>query len=99
MSAYPYRDPKADRRKTTRHRRRADGRIPRAPDLHGKLYLCLGQDDSADLQAPLLASPHVDEPVARALVDAIARKPKGHDFVIVRARLATVRRHMSVTGG
>jgi cyclic pyranopterin phosphate synthase len=65
----------------------------------GKLYLCLGQDDSADLQAPLLASPHVDEPVTRALVDAIARKPKGHDFVIVRARLATVRRHMSVTGG
>jgi cyclic pyranopterin phosphate synthase len=33
------------------------------------------------------------------LVDAIARKPKGHDFVIERARPATVRRHMSVTGG
>jgi molybdenum cofactor biosynthesis enzyme MoaA len=65
----------------------------------GKLYLYLGQDDAADLRAPLLASPHDDEPVTRALVDAIARKPKGHDFVIERARPATVRRHMSVTGG
>lgn len=65
----------------------------------GKLYLCLGQDDAADLRAPLLASPHDDEPFTGALDEAIARKPKGHDFVIERARPATVRRHMSVTGG
>lgn len=65
----------------------------------GKLYLCLGQDNAADLRAPLLASPHDDEPVTRALVDAIARKPKGHDYVIELAQPATVQRHMSVTGG
>ena len=65
----------------------------------GKLYLCLGQEDAADLRAPLRESPHDDGPVTRVLVDAIARKPKGHDFVIERARPAAVRRHMSVTGG
>ena len=64
----------------------------------GKLYLCLGQEDAADLRAPLRASAD-DGPVAQAIVDAIARKPKGHDFVIERARAPAVPRHMSVTGG
>ena len=64
----------------------------------GRLYLCLGQEDSADLRAPLRAS-RDDALVTRAVIDAIARKPKGHDFVIERARPAAVPRHMSVTGG
>lgn len=64
----------------------------------GKLYLCLGQEDSADLRAALRASPD-DALVTQAIVDAVARKPKGHDFVIERARPAAVPRHMSVTGG
>ncbi len=65
----------------------------------GTLYMCLGQDDAADLRAPLRASA-ADELLQIALEDAIARKPKGHDFVIDRTRSApAVARHMSVTGG
>ena len=65
----------------------------------GTLYMCLGQDDAADLRAPLRAS---DDPAAleAAIRAAIARKPKGHDFIIDRRhRHAAVARHMSVTGG
>ncbi|MGE0093816.1 MAG: GTP 3',8-cyclase MoaA [Alphaproteobacteria bacterium] len=65
----------------------------------GMLYMCLGQEDAADLRAPLRQSP--DDGMLRAAIrDAIARKPKGHDFVIDRRRQAvSVPRHMSVTGG
>jgi cyclic pyranopterin phosphate synthase len=65
----------------------------------GTLYMCLGQDDAADLRAPLRAS-EGDEPLLEAIDAAIARKPKGHDFVIDRrTRQPAVARHMSVTGG
>ena len=65
----------------------------------GHLYMCLGQDDGADLRAPLRAS-EGDEPLLAAIDEAIGRKPKGHDFVIDRAGAApAVARHMSVTGG
>jgi cyclic pyranopterin phosphate synthase len=65
----------------------------------GTLYMCLGQDDAADLRAPLRAS-ESDEVLIAAIHEAIGRKPKGHDFVIDRARAApAVARHMSVTGG
>lgn len=65
----------------------------------GTLYMCLGQDDAADLRAPLRAS-RSDTLLHAALDAAIARKPKGHDFVIDRAHPApAVARHMSVTGG
>ncbi len=65
----------------------------------GTLYMCLGQEDAADLRAPL-RDPAVDEAgLQEAIRAAIARKPKGHDFVIERARDPAVRRHMSVTGG
>ncbi len=65
----------------------------------GMLYVCLGQDDFADLRAPLQAS-EGDELVSRAIDEAIGRKPKGHDFIIDRDRKApAVSRHMSVTGG
>src|SRR5437773_5276587 len=65
----------------------------------GTLYMCLGQEDAADLRAPLRASESND--LVNAAIDAaIARKPKGHDFVIDRRhRGAAVPRHMSVTGG
>jgi GTP 3',8-cyclase len=65
----------------------------------GALYMCLGQDDAADLRAPLRAS--ADDALLSAAIDeAISRKPKGHDFVIDRRRKApAVARHMSVTGG
>jgi cyclic pyranopterin phosphate synthase len=61
----------------------------------GTLYMCLGQDDAADLRAALRASPENDR-LDVAITEAIARKPKGHDFVMNRA---AVGRHMSVTGG
>ncbi|GJE41755.1 GTP 3',8-cyclase MoaA [Methylobacterium soli] len=64
----------------------------------GKLYMCLGQEDAADLRAALRASPD-NGLVTDAILEAITRKPKGHDFVIERARPAAVPRHMSVTGG
>jgi len=65
----------------------------------GQLFMCLGQEDAADLRAPVRAS-ECNELLERAIVDAIARKPKGHDFIIDRrhARPA-LSRHMSVTGG
>lgn len=65
----------------------------------GTLYMCLGQEDAADLRAPLRASP--DDSLLHTAIDAaIFRKPKGHDFVIDRAtRSPAVHRHMSTTGG
>jgi cyclic pyranopterin phosphate synthase len=65
----------------------------------GTLYMCLGQDDAADLREPLRAS-EGNELLNAAIDEAISRKPKGHDFVIERAGAApAVSRHMSVTGG
>ncbi|MGH6794673.1 MAG: GTP 3',8-cyclase MoaA, partial [Methylocella sp.] len=65
----------------------------------GTLYMCLGQEDAADLRAPLRAS-QTDELLQSALDAAIARKPKGHDFIIDRDHeKPAVARHMSVTGG
>ena len=65
----------------------------------GTLFMCLGQEDAADLRAPLRASPD-NGALFRAIDEAIARKPKGHDFVIDRRRKRpSLARHMSVTGG
>ena len=65
----------------------------------GRLYMCLGQSDDADLRAPLRASR--DDAALDAAIDAaIARKPKGHDFVIDRRHeRPALSRHMSLTGG
>jgi GTP 3',8-cyclase len=65
----------------------------------GTLFMCLGQEDAADLRAPLRAS-EGNELLAAAIDRAISRKPKGHDFLIDRrTRKPAVARHMSVTGG
>jgi cyclic pyranopterin phosphate synthase len=64
----------------------------------GMLYMCLGQDDDADLRAPLRASPD-NALLSEAIDRAILRKPKGHDFVIGRNTAPAVARHMSTTGG
>lgn len=65
----------------------------------GMLYMCLGQEDSADLRK-VVRECESDAAIHAALDEAIARKPKGHDFVIERgAPRAAVPRHMSVTGG
>jgi GTP 3',8-cyclase len=66
----------------------------------GTLYMCLGQDDACDLRSVLRANPTSDTALQAAITGAIARKPKGHDFVIDRrTKQPAVARHMSVTGG
>ena len=65
----------------------------------GTLFMCLGQDDSADLRAPLRATPD-DDRLVESIREAIRRKPQGHDFIMDRRhRGPAVSRHMSVTGG
>jgi cyclic pyranopterin phosphate synthase len=65
----------------------------------GTLYMCLGQEDAADLRTPLRES--ADNALLHAAIEAaIGRKPKGHDFLIDRTKEApAVSRHMSMTGG
>jgi cyclic pyranopterin phosphate synthase len=65
----------------------------------GTLYMCLGQNDAADLRATLRATED-NGPLFAAIDEAISRKPKGHDFIIDRTHnRPAVARHMSVTGG
>src|SRR5258708_2096285 len=65
----------------------------------GTLYMCLGQEDAADLRGPLRLSPH-NAPLEAAIEEAISRKPKGHDFIIDRRhQRPALARHMNVTGG
>jgi cyclic pyranopterin phosphate synthase len=65
----------------------------------GTLYMCLGQDDAADLRTPLRQS-EANDLLYRTIDEAILRKPKGHDFIIDRRhRRPALGRHMSVTGG
>ena len=65
----------------------------------GTLFMCLGQEDAADLRTPLRASEGNDL-LDAAITEAITRKPKGHDFIIDRRhQRPALSRHMSVTGG
>jgi cyclic pyranopterin phosphate synthase len=65
----------------------------------GTLYMCLGQEDAADLRTPLRAS-EGNALLDAAIDNAIAHKPKGHDFIIDRRhQRPALSRHMSVTGG
>ena len=65
----------------------------------GTLFMCLGQEDAADLRSVLRAS-ETNDPLYAAIDEAISRKPKGHDFVIDRRhQRPALARHMSVTGG
>ncbi|MEC7763929.1 MAG: GTP 3',8-cyclase MoaA [Pseudomonadota bacterium] len=66
----------------------------------GELYMCLGQEDRADLRTPLRDHPDSDEPLVASIREAITRKPAGHDFDYSRQRPdGQVSRHMSHTGG
>ncbi|MCH2164671.1 MAG: GTP 3',8-cyclase MoaA [Marinovum sp.] len=66
----------------------------------GELFMCLGQEDNADLRSALRNHPDTDEPLEVAIRNAIALKPKGHDFDYSRQRLdGQMSRHMSHTGG
>lgn len=65
----------------------------------GRLYLCLGQEDHADLRATLREFPNDDDTVKTAILQALIRKPKGHDFIIDRKNIQETPRYMSITGG
>ena len=65
----------------------------------GTLHTCLGQDDATDLRPLLRTFPDDDGPVQAAVLQALASKPRSHDFVIARGRGPAVARHMSTTGG
>ena len=65
----------------------------------GTLHTCLGQDDATDLRDLLRQNPQDDAPLRNAILDALATKPRGHDFVIARGSAPAVGRHMSTTGG
>ena len=66
----------------------------------GQLFMCLGQEDEADLRGVLRASPDDDAPLVDAITRAIARKPKGHAFDYTRRTVdGQISRHMSHTGG
>jgi len=65
----------------------------------GEMYMCLGQQDKADLKTPLRKSEN-DQLLKDVIYEAISRKPKGHDFVIERKENEQfIPRHMNVTGG
>ena len=66
----------------------------------GMLYMCLGQDDNADFRAVLRDNPGDDAALHRAIDNAIARKPKEHNFELdEKTSRVAVARHMSMTGG
>ena len=66
----------------------------------GELFMCLGQEDNADLRSALRNHPGSDAPLETAIRAAIERKPKGHDFDYSRQSVdGRVSRHMSHTGG
>lgn len=65
----------------------------------GEMFMCLGQNDNADLRTPMRQS-ESNELLKQSIREAIDRKPKGHDFIIDRnTKAPAVPRHMSVTGG
>jgi cyclic pyranopterin phosphate synthase len=63
----------------------------------GRLLLCLGQEHSMDLRAILRSYPNDQERLKAAIRQAMAIKPKGHDFNLQVHPI--ILRHMSVTGG
>jgi cyclic pyranopterin phosphate synthase len=66
----------------------------------GELYMCLGQEDMADLRSSLRAHLETDQPLEDAIRQAIGLKPKGHDFDYSRQSVeGQMTRHMSHTGG
>ena len=66
----------------------------------GELYMCLGQEDMADLRDPLRDHPDTEQPLEDAIRAAINLKPKGHDFDYSRQAVdGRMSRHMSHTGG
>ena len=63
----------------------------------GRMLLCLGHEHSVDLRAVLRAHPDDDEPLRRAIIDAMQIKPERHDFSLAPGEQLV--RFMNMTGG
>lgn len=63
----------------------------------GKLILCLGQENSADLRGAMRNNPTPEQALREALLKAIVHKPEKHDFDLNDE--PQIVRFMSVTGG
>ena len=66
----------------------------------GQLFMCLGQEEDADLRSALRTNSENDELLRNRIRNAVDRKPKGHDFNYSRQKiLGQMPRYMSHTGG
>ena len=66
----------------------------------GQLFMCLGQEEDADLRSALRENITDDTLLRKRIMQAIDRKPKGHDFDYSRQKiLGQMSRYMSHTGG
>jgi cyclic pyranopterin phosphate synthase len=65
--------------------------------VEGRLLLCLGQEHSVDLRQVLRAYPGDRERLRQTLIQAMAIKPKGHDFNLKAQTV--ILRYMNATGG
>lgn len=65
--------------------------------VEGRLLLCLGQEHSVDLRHVLRAYPGDREHLKQAIIQAMAIKPRGHEFNLQAKPI--IFRHMNMTGG
>ena len=66
----------------------------------GQLFMCLGQEDEANLRKVIRQNPNDDDLLEERIRQAISRKPKGHDFDYSRRKIkGQMPRFMSLTGG
>ena len=65
----------------------------------GMLYPCLGQESGSDLRDALRDHPDNDEPCSKVIAARVAKKTRGHAFVIDRDSGAALGRTMNTTGG
>ena len=66
----------------------------------GQLFMCLGQEDEANLRKVIRQNPNDDNLLEERIRQAISRKPKGHDFDYSRRKIeGQMPRYMSLTGG
>ena len=66
----------------------------------GQLFMCLGQEEDADLRSALREGSDNDHLLRKRIMQAVDRKPKGHDFDYSRKKISgQMSRFMSHTGG
>jgi cyclic pyranopterin phosphate synthase len=65
--------------------------------VEGRLLLCLGNEHSADLRAPLRAHSQNDQPLIDTIINALPLKPERHYFDLDES--PQIVRFMNMTGG